>query len=97
MTFRVSKLILPMMTLHFFGLLVLRFCCGNEAVPLNDSFFSYLYIVTRNCFQIARRVRILITHESCQEVGVDFLSTSGFKSKEKVHEFCWTEAVRIFF
>ena len=70
---------------------------GTRRYPLNDSFFSYLYIVTRNCFQIARRVRKLITHESCQEVGVDFLSTSGFKSKEKVHEFCWTEAVRIFF
>ena len=70
---------------------------GTRRYPLNDSFFSYLYIVTRNCFQIARRVRILITHESCQEVGLDFLSTSGFKSKEKVHEFCWTEAVRIFF
>lgn len=70
---------------------------GTRRYPLNDSFFSYLYIVTRNCFQIARRVRILITHESCQEVGLDFLSTSGFKSKEKVREFCWTEAVRIFF
>ena len=61
---------------------------GTRRYPLNDSFFSYLYIVTRNCFQIARRVRILITHESCQEVGLDFLSTSGFKSNAFFLRFC---------